>query len=79
MAGQGKAFVKGGCGCLGAFLVVGILFVLIGGSMRLDFCSAACLFAVGGVIGLIVWAIRNSGYRAGYDDRLKGFRKDIDD
>ena len=63
MAGKGQAFVKGGCGCLVAFLAIGVFFVLIGGTMYIDPGGAILLFVIGGVIGLIVRAIYNRGAR----------------
>ena len=70
------AIVKGGCGCLVAFLVIGLLCVLIGGSMRIDICGAICLFVFGGIIGLIVFAIYNKGVRKGRD-RIDDYRDDL--
>ncbi len=61
--GKGGAFVKGGCGCLGAFLVLGLLGVMLGGRMHIDIGGALCLFVVGGLIGLAVLAIYNKGAR----------------
>ena len=60
--------MKGGCGCLAAFLVVGLLFVMCGGSMRIDIGGAIMLFVIGGILGLIVYAIFNKGYRRGRED-----------
>jgi hypothetical protein len=65
MGEKGGAFVKGGLGCLSAFLVLGLLTVLLGGNMRIDAGGACLLLAVGGVIGLIVLAIYNRGRRDG--------------
>ena len=48
MSGKGEAFLKGGCGCLVAFLVLGLIFVAIGGNMQIDIAGAACLFVAGG-------------------------------
>ena len=62
---KGEAFVKGGCGYLIAFLVIGLFFVLIGGHMHIDICGALALFTVGGIIGLVVLAIYNKGAREG--------------
>ena len=59
----GAAFAKGGCGCLLAFLLIGMLFVMVGGSMHIDAGGAILLFVIGGVIGLIVLAIYNKGRR----------------
>jgi hypothetical protein len=65
VAEKGTAFVKGGLGCLGAFLVVGLGVVLFGGSMHIDLGGAVCLFVCGGGIGLLVLWIYNRGKRAG--------------
>jgi hypothetical protein len=73
MGEKGTAFAKGGCGCLIAFLVVGFLVVILGGSMHIDLGGAILLFLIGGVIGLIALAVYNKGKRdAGYDDRGDG-------
>ena len=58
---KSKAFAKGGCGCIAAFLVIGLLCVLVGGHMRLDLGGAIMLFVIGGVIGLVVHAIYKRG------------------
>ena len=42
----GKAFAKGGCGCLVAFLVIGILCVAFGGHMHIDPGGAILLFVI---------------------------------
>jgi hypothetical protein len=65
MASTGSAFVKGGCGCVVAFLVVGLVAVMLGGSMHIDLGGAIMLFVIGGVIGLVALAIYNSGYAKG--------------
>ncbi len=65
MGEKSDAFVKGGCGCLLAFLVLGLFFVIIGGHMHIDIGGAVCLFAIGGIIGLVVLAIYNRGAREG--------------
>jgi hypothetical protein len=64
---KGSAFVKGGCGCLLAFLAIGLIFVLLGGSMHIDLGGAIVLFVVGGVIGLVVLAVYNKGRRDAVD------------
>ncbi len=61
MGEKSKAFVKGGGGCLVAFVVVGVIALLIGGSVHIDAGGAVLLFVIGGVIGLIVLAIYNRG------------------
>lgn len=72
MGDNTSAFVKGGFGCLGAFLVIGLLFVLFGGSMHIDAGGACCLFIGGGLIGLLVLWIYNKGKEdgagGGFDD-----------
>jgi hypothetical protein len=61
MSEKGDAFLKGGCGCIVAFFVIGLSCVLIGGNMHIDIGGAILLFIIGGVIGLIVLAIYNKG------------------
>jgi hypothetical protein len=68
MAEKGNAFLKGGCGCLVAFVVLGLSCALIGGNVRIDLGGAIMLFVVGGIIGLIVLAV----YNKGRDDADKG-------
>lgn len=70
MANEGKAFMKGGAGCIVAFIVLGILAVLFGGTVRLDPVGVVVLLVIGGVIGLVVNWIYQKGRRdAGDDDR----------
>jgi hypothetical protein len=61
MEGKGEAFAKGGCGCLIAFVAVGLLVALLGGNVHIDIGGAVMLFVIGGVIGLVVLAIYNKG------------------
>ena len=61
MGDQGSAFLKGGIGCLVAFFVIGLLFVVMGGSMHIDAGGACCLFVGGGLLGLLVLWIYNKG------------------
>lgn len=68
MGEKSQAFMKGGGGCLVAFIVIGLLFVLLGGSMHLDFGGAIMLFVIGGVVGLIVLAVYNRGKRDRNDE-----------
>jgi hypothetical protein len=63
MADKGRAFVKGGFGCLLGFVAIGLLFVLLGGTMRIDLGGAILLFVIGGVIGLVLLAVYNKGRR----------------
>lgn len=64
MADKGSAFVKGGLGCLGGFIILGLLAVMLGGRMRIDVGGAICLFVCGGLIGLVVLWIYNRGQDA---------------
>ena len=61
MAEKGSAFLKGGCGCLVAFVVLGLSCALIGGNVHIDLGGAVMLFVIGGIIGLIVLAVYNKG------------------
>jgi len=63
MGEKGTALAKGGCGCLIAFVVIGLLVALVGGNVNIDIGGAILLFVVGGIIGLIVLAIYNKGKR----------------
>jgi hypothetical protein len=63
MGKKGTAFTKGGCGCLIAFVVVGLLVVLAGGNVHIDAGGTILLFVIGGTIGLVVLAIYNRGKR----------------
>lgn len=82
MPDPGESFVKGGCGCLIAFAVLGFLAVIMGGRVHIDPCGAVALFVVGGGIGLIVMWIYNKGASEGQhrdyeprsdDDDFPGF------
>jgi hypothetical protein len=72
LEGKAKAFGMGGCGCLLAFAVLGILAVIIGGNVRIDPGGAICLFIAGGIVGLIVLAIYNKGKSDGGAPRPAG-------
>jgi len=65
MTQPGGAFLKGGFGCLLAFIAIGLLFVMCGGSMHINLGGAILLFVIGGVLGLIGYAIFNRGYQQG--------------
>jgi hypothetical protein len=65
MDSSGSAFVKGGLGCIGAFLVIGLLVLLLGGHVHLDLGGVCMLFVIGGVIGLVGFAIYKKGYTEG--------------
>jgi hypothetical protein len=66
---NGEAFVKGGCGCIAAFLAIGFMFVIFGGSVHIDAGGAVMLFVMGGVIGLICIFIHRKGEQAGQSSR----------
>ena len=68
MGEKGTAFAKGGCGCLIAFAVTGVLVALVGGNVHIDLGGACLLFVIGGVIGLIVLTIYNKGRRDAQDE-----------
>jgi hypothetical protein len=63
MGDKTSAFAKGGLGCLGVVIAVGILVAIVGGNFHIDLGGAYCIFAIGGVIGLIVLAIYRSGQK----------------
>lgn len=58
-----RAFIKGGGGCLGAFVALGLLALLVGGTFTIDLGGALVLFVFGGLIGLVVFAIYDKGRR----------------
>lgn len=61
MGEKTSAFAKGGCGCLGLFVLLGLFALMLGGHFHIDPGGACCLFALGGIVGLIVLAIYNRG------------------
>lgn len=61
MGEKGRAFGKGGCGCLVAFAVLALLAALLGGNVHIDIGGAVLLFVIGGIMGLMVLAIYNKG------------------
>ncbi len=63
MGDKTKAFAKGGLGCLGIFIVLAVITLLVGGSVHFDLCGGVLLFLIGGVVGLIVLAVYNRGKR----------------
>jgi predicted lipid-binding transport protein (Tim44 family) len=66
--GGGAAFVKGGCGCLLVFVALAFIAVLFGGHAHADIGGLIMLFIVGGVIGLIIFAIYKKGRKDASDD-----------
>jgi len=71
--GKGSAFVKGGCGCLLAFLAIGLVFVLLGGSIHINLGGAILLFVIGGILGLVILAVYHKG-QSDAVNRGVGFR-----
>jgi len=67
MGDRSTAFIKGGCGCLLAFLGLGLFAAVAGGRVHLNCGGAAFLFVIGGVIGLIILGIFKKGVRAGQE------------
>jgi hypothetical protein len=65
MANEGKAFVKGGLGCLVVFVAMAVLAVLFGGSARIDLGGFVILLVIGGLIGLLANWIYQKGRRDG--------------
>jgi len=63
MENKGKSFVKGGVGCLVAFLAMALLALVLGGSAHLDVGGVILLFVIGGLIGLVVNWIYQKGRR----------------
>jgi hypothetical protein len=76
---KSSAFLKGGLGCLGLFLVVGLIFLIAGGHVYIDLGGAICLFVVGGVLGLLIFAIWRRGYLAGRRETEGGNGIDSED
>ena len=63
MGDKGSAFTKGGLGCLGAFVVIAVLVLLLGGRVHIDVGGAICLFVFGGLVGLGIYLIYQRGRR----------------
>lgn len=61
---RSSAFIKGGVGCLIAFLVFALFAVLLGGTAHVDFFGVLLLFVIGGLLGLLVRFIHNKGRQA---------------
>jgi hypothetical protein len=64
MGQKSTSFIAGGCGCLLAFAFLALVAVALGGRAHIDLGGAICLFVVGGIGGLIVLLIYNSGKTA---------------
>lgn len=63
--GKGEAFIKGGCGCLVLFAVIGLLVAVAGGRAHANLGGLLFLFVIGGVIGLVALMIYNRGRHDG--------------
>ena len=62
---KGRAFAKGGFGCLLLFAALALLAVITGGEAHIDAGGFVMLFVVGGIIGIVVLIIYNRGRRDG--------------
>jgi hypothetical protein len=67
MGDRSTAFMKGGFGCLLAFLGLGLVAAIAGGRVHIDCGGAGILFLIGGVIGLICLGVFKKGVRAGQE------------
>ena len=76
MSDKGTAFLKGGVGCLIAFVVLAVIAVMLGGRAHIDVGGAILLFVIGGVLGLIIFAIYSKGRR---DEASEGFADSVSD
>ena len=65
MANEGKAFVKGGLGCLVVFTVLAVFALLFGGTAHIDLGGLVILLVIGGLLGLLVNWIYQKGRRDG--------------
>jgi len=63
MNNKGSAFLKGGAGCFVVFIVLALLALLMGGSVRMDLGGVVLLFLIGGLIGLAVNWVYQKGRR----------------
>lgn len=61
MGDKSSAFVKGGCGCLLAFVGIAGCAVLFGARVHINLGGAILLFLGGGAVGLIALAFYNRG------------------
>jgi hypothetical protein len=60
-----SAFAKGGCGCLAAALLGGVVIATIGGSFRMDLGGAVIVGLFGGGLGFALHSAHERGRRAG--------------
>jgi hypothetical protein len=63
MKNKGSAFLKGGAGCFVVFIVLALLALLMGGSVRMNLGGVVLLFLIGGLIGLAVNWVYQKGRR----------------
>jgi hypothetical protein len=54
----GEAFLKGGCYLVLAFAVLGACALFTGGFASINLGGIACLFVIGGVLGVIIYSLR---------------------
>ena len=50
--------MRGGCGCILAFVVLGVIAVAAGGHAHADAGGLIIRFVLGGIAGLLVYAVR---------------------
>lgn len=63
MSEKGSAFLKGGVGLLAAFLIAGLVMILLGRTLEVSVGGFVLLFLVGGIIGLVSWALYDRSRR----------------
>jgi hypothetical protein len=56
--GAGDAFFKGGCFLVLGMLALGVCALIAGGGFAIDLGGIACLFVIGGVLGVIIYSLR---------------------
>jgi hypothetical protein len=56
--GPGDAFFKGGCFLVLGMLALGMCALIAGGGFAIDLGGIACLFVIGGVLGVIIYSLR---------------------
>ena len=54
------SFAKGGCGCIIAFFVIGLITVAAGGSVYIDAGGLSLLFLMGGLVGLAIFGSKSA-------------------